>query len=251
MKKLKYLSLLFLLILITGCGSKDGTKVLEDALENMKNVESGTIGVEMDVSMDGYAISMDMTTDFNKEGESYSKTTSTILGFSFSSSTYTVINEDNMYIYSTEDGEAWTYSIVPKSDYISEDMTIENVGTLAENYKSVKEIKSDIDGHTKLEVVVDKDKMMESLNASQAAGSDADFKLTEDLTMYVYVKDGYISRLVIDFTDAMNVADSESLTTYSMTFTISNYNKVDKIEVPEDIKEKAEYVDFVDILDEE
>lgn len=249
MKKLKYLSLLILLVLITGCGEKDGTKLLEEALENMKNVESGTIGVEMSVAMDGYAINMDMSTDFNKDGESHTTTTSTILGFSFSTEMYTVIKEDKMYIYSTEDGETWNYGIVPKEEYVSEDMTVENVGTFAENYKSVKQIKSDIDGHTKLEVVVDKDKMMESLAANQAAGSDASFELSEDLTMYVYVKDGYISRLVIDFTDAMNVGESETLTTYSMAFTISNYNKVEKIEVPSSIEENASYVE--NILDEE
>lgn len=243
MKKLKYLSILFLVILITGCGSKDGTKILEEALANMEKVESGTIVTKASVSVDGYALGMDLTTDFTKDGDTYTKSSSTILGMTFTSEVYTIVDGDTVYIYSTEDGEKWEYETLPASEYISEEDTVSSVGGIASNYKKVTEVKSDKKGHTKLEVVVDKDKMAENLAAEQELGSEASLNFDEDLTIYVYVKDGYITGLVLDLSDVMSVGDSESATSYSMEFTISNHNKIDKIEVPELVKESATLID--------
>lgn len=237
MKKLKYISLLLIVMLLAGCGSKDGSKLLEEALTNMENVESGTIETKMSVAIEGYALGINLTTNFADDGSSYTKSNSTVLGMSFTSETYTVVEGDTVYTYSTEDGEEWVYETVPLDEYTSGDIDIDNVGGFAKNYKSVKQVKSDRKGETKLEVIVDKDKMTESLASEQELGSEADLTFDEDLTMYVYIKDGYITGLTLDLTDAMS--DTESLTSYSMEFTISNHNKMDKIEVPENIKKNA------------
>ena len=239
MKHLKYISILFFLILMAGCGAKDGEKILEETLENMKEVESGTIKVEMNSVVDGYTIYIDTTTDFNKLGESHTITTSKILGFTFVNESYTIINDDKVYVYSNENEEQWIYEVFEKDDYEVSEMTVNGVGNLAKNYKSVKEISSDLEDHKKLEVVIDSKVMKEMLEQSQENGAEANFELEEDLIMYIYVKDGYISKMMFNFEDASSADEENAKTTYAITFTILNHNKIDKIELPNNVEEQA------------
>ncbi len=243
MKKIKILSLLFALLLISGCGSNDGTAKLEEALENMKNVESGTIGVDMNVNMDGYILSMNMNTSFTKEGDSYSKSTSSILGSTLTTEVYTEVVDDMVYIYTSNGDGNWYYEVMPKEEYKADNnVSMDAVGIYAENYKSVKEVNSDRKGHDRLEVVVDKDKFAEAMDEDPEVG-DAVLNLTDDLTMYIYIKDGYVTGLKMDFADMMKLDESESTTNYTMDITISDHNKIDSVIIPDAIKDNAKLLE--------
>ena len=233
MKKLKIL-LLFIIILISGCGAKEGAKVLDEALENMNDVKSGIIEVEMDANVDDYPINVKMLTEFTEDGTVHTQEISTILDTSYEIDTYTIPNGDNFNVYYSEDGEEWYYEEISADEYDS-DSAISSVGGYAKNYKSAKEVNSDLEGYTKIEVVIDKAEFIKLMSNDDGTV----LNITEDVTMYYYIKDGYVTGISYSFVDEAKTL-GETSTTYSMNFKISNHNSADKIEIPEDLSKIIE-----------
>lgn len=235
MKNIKYLLLLFIAILITGCGAKDGAEKLDRALKNMDNVNSSKIESETNVAIEGYSIIM-MTEEVTAEnGESYNKTTTKMLGQESYSESYVMVDDTDIIVYSGTNGKDWTYTVY-KDAGLDQNLTSSGLGDYARNYKSVKEVSSDIKGHTKLEVTIDKDEMVKNLSSDS---EEANFKLSKDLVMEVYIKDDYITKIKFNFEDELQVAEDGTKTKYSFEFNISEHNNIDKINIPREIIDNA------------
>ena len=241
MKRIKYLIVLSIMILLTGCGANDGSKILEEALTNMQNVNSGIMEVDVLVAMDGYSIDMRITNAFTERGDAHSSLTASVLGIDVKSESYTILDGDDYYIYTNDNDEGWTYEIIPVNEYVNDEMSVGMVSGFADNYKSVTKVKSDRKGETKLEVVVDKDAVMNALVFAQDLGEEADFELADDFVMNVYIKDGYITCISMNFTDILNIEES-SISTYTMNFNISEHNNVAEIAVPKDVYDNAKQI---------
>lgn len=238
MKNKKYLFMLFIIILLTGCGAGDGKEKLDKALENMSKVTSAKMETEMNVSIEGYSIIMSVEEIFNEDGESYAKTVTKILGQTNYSENYVINDDDKTIIYSGKNGENWTYQ-----EYDNKTTNItgstEGISRYASNYKSVKEVKSDIKGCTKLEVTIDKEEMMKKLKNGT---EDAKFEIADDLVMSVYIKDEYITKIMFNFVDELQVAEDGTKTKYSFEFNVSEHNNIGKIIVPEIVISSAKKV---------
>jgi hypothetical protein len=229
------------MLMVTGCGNTEGSKILDEALKNMEDVNKAKMSVELTMGNNQTSIIMKVDGDYDEEsGNSYFKTTANVFGMNLVTESYTLKKDGKIYTYTSEDGKEWYYTVADESE--SNDMTDLGAATKYVNkYKSVKKVKSDIDGHTKLELVIDK-KVMNELMAE--TNETAGLEITKDLVMYVYIKDGYVTKMNMDLSSIIDSSDMGGLTKYSMSVSMSDHNKIDAITVPNEVIEKA-------VLDEE
>ncbi len=252
-KSLKFLSLFIaILIVMTGCetsNTKDAKTQLEDAIK--KTSEAKGMALKLDASMEAAAEGTTMTVKLGMNGDFYNDDTPTshfttsvsLLGMSQESEMYTEVKDGYNYTY-TKSGDKWTYT---KSEYKKEDASPEQIKKVLDNAKSVKQEKSDKKGYTKLVVTVDKDKLNEAMkNESISELVSNDTKIDTDITMNVYLKDGYVSIIEMDLGDVLKsaLANSENSNNNAnvkatITIEMSKFNKVDKISIPEDVTKNA------------
>lgn len=252
-KGLKFLSLFVaLLIIMTGCDNtkKDAKSELEDAIKKTSEVKG--VALKLDASMEASAEGTTMTISLGMNGDFYNadtptshfKTNVSLLGMSQEVEMYTEVKDGYNYTY-TKSGDKWTYT---KSEYKKEEASTEKIKEVLDNAKSVKEEKTDKKGYTKLVVTVDKDKINEAMkneNVSELVSDDA--KVNTDITMNVYLKDGYVSIIEMDLGNVLKdaIADNENSNSTDsnvkakITVEMNNFNKVDKISVPEDVTKNA------------
>lgn len=235
MKNIKYLLLLFIIILISGCGADGGAAKLEQALENMSKISSAKIETEMNVAIEGYNIVMVIEEVVSENGESYTKNSTKMLGQENYNETYVIKNDDKILVYSGVNGKEWTYKMYDNVG-MNNNSTPGGISSFASNYKSVKEVNSDIKGHTKLEVTIDKNEMAKKLDGEVG---DVKFKLAKDLVMDVYIKDDYITKIKFNFEDSLQTSEDGTKTKYSFEFNISEHNNISDINVPQEILEQA------------
>ena len=101
---------------------------------------------------------------------------------------------------------------------------------------TVKKVKSEKSGYTKLEVTLDNSKTPSLLGEDEKAEG---FDFSKDLILDLYIKDGYIAIIKIDLSNILTEDYAEDITKYTMRFELSDYNKVKEIEIPKDILDKA------------
>ncbi len=250
-KSLKFFSLLIaLLVIMTGCDTtkKDAKGKLEDAIK--KTSEAKGITLKLDASMETSAEGTTMAVKLGMNGDYYNDdiptshftTNVSLLGMSQEMEMYTEVKDGYNYTY-TKSGDKWTYT---KTEYKKEDTSTEQIKKALDNAKTVKEEKTDKKGYTKLVVTVDKDKINEAMkNENVSKLVDNDTQINSDITMNVYLKDGYVSIIEMDLgnflKDALAASEDSSNANMKATITIemSNFNKVDKISVPEDVTKNA------------
>lgn len=237
MKKIKYLVILFITVLfVTGCGNNNAQKLLDEALENQKNVKNYSMETEMVLGTDIYSFNIKMTGDYDFDSKtSHYTTTTSILGENMAIENYTLEKDGKTYIYASENGKDWVYSTGDSTDNPLNTINADVATKYAGQYKSVKEVKSDLKGHTKLEVTIDKSKMNEALGENNTN----DLEVNKDLVMYFYVKDGFITKINLDLSGLIDAEAMEGFTKTSVSIVLSNHNKIEKITVPEDIINKA------------
>lgn len=250
-KSLKFFSLLIaILVMMTGCNTtKKGAKEqLEDAIKKTSEVKGVTL--KLDASMEATAEGTTMTVNLGMNGDYYNddtptshfKTNVSLLGMSQEMEMYTEVKDGYNYTY-TKSGDKWTYT---KSEYKKEETSPEQIKKVLDNAKSVKEEKTDKKGYTKLVVTIDKDKINEAMkneNINDLVSDDT--KVSSDVTMNVYLKDGYVSIVEMDLGNVLkdalaNSDDSNDANVKAkITIEMSNFNKVDKVSVPEDVTKNA------------
>ena len=248
-KVVKYLSLLIIVLLATtGCGSKkDPKKMLEDALNKMKDVKTMAMKVDIAVGMKAEGMSLEMSMNVSGEVDEnhnvYMKVGASLLGYNQSSETYMIHKDGYTYNY-TNDGEGWVYTVEEYEgiEELTAEEKNEEIDKFLDSIKEVKEEKSDKEGYTKLNVTIDKVKMNEMISDSQ---EDVEFNLEKDMVFNVYIKDGYIEIIEMDISELVNKIMSENETEVNMnmtakvTFELNNFNKIDSIVLPKEIEESA------------
>lgn len=247
-KTIKYLSLLVItLLVVTGCGSKkDPKNVLEDALNNMRDVKSASIAAKFTVGMKSEEMTLNM--DFDVDGKYdenknfYMKIKTSLFGFTENQEMYIIEKDGLTYTYTGND-DGWTYTTEEASQLVPlpDEEWDESIDELLGMIKEVKEEKTDRDGYTKLTVTLDKDKLIEAMKEEDEEIQD-DIKLEGDLTFNLYVKDGYIAIIEMDISDIVNQATDDEVEmnmTLKLTLELSDYNKIDAIVLPKEVEENA------------
>lgn len=239
MKKLKYLVILFTTVLfLTGCGNNDGKELLDEVLKNQGDLKNYSMVSEIVAGTDSYSFNIKIVGDYDFENKTSHFTTSiSMAGIkAMEIESYTLEKDGQVYVYASEDGEKWVYSVDDNTSMGLTSINADIATKYAGQYKSVKKVKSDLSGHTKLELTIDKDKMNGALGENTDNNS---LEVKKDLIMYFYVKDGFITKMDLDLAGMIDAELMEGFTKTSMTINITNHNKVGNIIVPEDIINKA------------
>lgn len=265
MKGLKYFTILFVaLLLITGCGKKDKEKEkdkdldasgqfvkvtdsdiaeLEAAIANMQDVTSGSLTMDIYMTVSGESVTVKTKADYDEYGTYHMNMTMSMMGMVIPSEIYmqTIGDETHTYTQMTMMGmeTGWIYSVGPNENTTAEAGMF---GESFEDYLDVKKYKTSDPGTTKFSLTISQDKMIEMLGEMNAEDAES-FDLTTDFAMDIYVKDGYIVKIEMDFSALID----EEGATYKMVITMSNFNNVSKITVPSSVIETATSADDWDI----
>lgn len=238
MKKVKYISfLLIILVIMVGCDKKDANEILKEALDKTNNANSYKMEVRTTVGTGEYAYNERTIGDYEKNKSHYRVQISSADN-AMDVEVYTVEKENQIYQYNSGDnGETWGYYVydIPK---VGESLQFLNSVVIISD--AVTEVKTDLEGYKKLELKLNKEKA--GVIFSQQEEMEG-WDLSKDLIADVYIKDGYISKLEIDFGEMLTEEYKEDISVYTMNFSYTNYNKVEKIEIPEDILENAVLID--------
>lgn len=249
MKKIKYLMVLCAtMLLVSGCGKKiDADELMKTASKKMEDLESFNMNLNIDMALSSQGFSVGMKADVAGEVDvknniTHTTTTATVLGMTTTSESYDIEKDGQNITYTSDDeGETWTY----ETKEASEDKT--EIMNIADKYKSVKKVKSDEKGLTKLEVTFDK-KFFNDNSDMFGNGLDMDsMSLDKDLVMYVYVdEDSRITKMVMDLkeyidADSLNEDSETDLTIDKIVITIefSKFDKVGVLTVPESVINEA------------
>lgn len=263
------------------------TSKLESVHE--KTSIEGSVKIEGVETSFSYATEGDFIQKKDESIQAHMKFNFGVYGFGFQAEAYLDMSKEKLELYGQFMGK-W-YKLVTPIDkelfeqyekQVKEQSTEYSAKDILKYTKSVKELKSDKDGYKKLEVVVDKDKINEEFkeeinkaieeskkvleNAQTVKEEDIkvieendtyksvqDGILSEDITLNVYLKDGYIAymeydviSLIDNVINKINIPEDvlEEYKKYDLklkyVIEYSDFNKVKDIVVPEDAKEKAE-----------
>lgn len=238
MKKVKYISYLFLIVLLfTGCEKKNAKELLQDALEKTNNSNSYSMEVKTTVSAGEYANKEMISGTYTKNSSHYTSKIAYVDDY-MDVEVYELEKDNKLYQYNSGDGgKTWGYYIydIPKMRE-----SLKFLNSIVSITDTVNEVKTDLKGSKKLELILDKKKLNELFGSSEEiVGLD----LSKDFIAIIYIKDGYISKLEIDFANMLTKEYKENITEYTMNFSYTNYNKVNEIEIPDDIISNAVLAD--------
>lgn len=250
-RSLKLLSLLLLLVVVmTGCGKKDPKTQLENALEKMEDVKGVTLKMDANIEATSEGTTMTMAIGMNgdfygegKEAAGHYTANISLFGMNQEVEMYTEVKDGYVYNY-TKSEDGWTYT---KNEYKETEFEKDDLTEILDKAKTIKEEKSDKDGYTKLVVTVSKETINEAMkdeSVASALDSEESVELKEDFSFNVYLKDGYVSIVEIDLgkviMDSMTSEETEGNDMKAtLTVELTNYNKVEKITVPEEVTKNA------------
>lgn len=250
-RSLKYLSILVaLLVIVTGCGTKDPKTQLSDAINKVNDAKSFSVKMDGNLSMSSQGMeikaSVNVSGDVNLENDEptahYTGSLSIpMLGGDQPLEGYIKTKDGKVYTYTKEDS-SWD---VETADYKKEDYSMDKIKEALDKAKSVEKVDSDKKGYTKLVVTVSSSDINNAMN-DVSDGELSDAQLTDDFKFNVYLKDGYLSIIEIDLTDALTKLMSsetsnsaEVSSSAKFTIELSNFNKVDKVTIPSEVENSA------------
>lgn len=230
------------LLLVTGCGNKEDR--FETAKKNMQELKSYSMNVDVEMSMNMGGITVNLPITLNSDVDITNKMSKMVISgelaeSNFSSTTYVDgTDENNIIQYSSNDGTTWQMLETQNND--------NQVSNLV-NPNNIKEIKSDDKDYYVYEATLDKDQMSGILDRKL---TDNDMMGSIDITdnivfkYYINKKTKYVDKIVANLKDIMDVTDEESgqkvkLTKLNFEIKFSNFNEVDKIVIPDDVKNSS------------
>ena len=241
---LKYLGTMFAMVLLmTGCGSKSAEDTFIEAIDKTNDVKNLKFAMKVDASVSAQGTTMGIGMNIEGEGDEEAAHLTgkvSVLGMEQEMEVYTLEKDDVMYTYKKDESGKWTYSKEALNKEIK--MNTEEVLKKLKEYKSIKKVKSDKKGYTKLEVVYDGKKLNElTSNETVKENLGKDVKIEKDLVINVYVKDGYIAIVSVDLTDLAKdlVKEQGYEVKATITMEMSKFNKVSKVTVPEEVVNNA------------
>jgi hypothetical protein len=258
-KNFKYFSLVFILLLlfITGCGKKDPEKQLKDAIEKTENANSVKMkfGLNYGIEMQGISMNMSFTgdQDIYKENEESISAHGTYkigtFGMNQSSESYVTLKDGYLYTYVKDEDGQWTYS---KIEYKNNNDYKDEVIKVLDSATKVKSEKSDKKGYEKLSVTLNIDGVLKQLDGVVPKDSideinkQLDKTSIKDFKITIYLKDGYISIVEMNLDDILknmlkDISDEYDDINFNglLTIVMYDYNKVSKIEIPDDVINNA------------
>lgn len=236
---LKILLPVISLLLVTGCGEKED--YFETAKKNMQELESYSMDINIEMGIDMGGITINMPINLNSDVDVANRmskmvVSSELAGSSFSSTIYVDgTDENNMIQYSSSDDTNWEMTEVNDNNNQVNDLV---------NPDNIKEIKSDDKDYYVYEASLSKDKMSkiidDDLTNNDMMGS---IDITKDIVFKYYInkKTKYVDKIVAELTDIFDITDEESgqqakLTKLNFEIKFSNFNKVEEIVIPDDVK---------------
>ena len=269
-KGLKYLSLMFaLLLVLTGCNFKSSKseKAAKDDLTNglekteKANNFSEKVTVDLSMEQEGKKIAANATID----GKVYTEGEKTLLsaditagasGMSITGKLYADIAKDSAKLYVNYMGQ-WikfdTASLGTEfKDLMGQADTAQvSAKEILDYAKETKEVKSDKDGQKKYNVVLDADKLNKKIaegydkalaeakksgNAEEIADAEEELKdikngvFGKDISVVLYTKDGYVSGFEVDIATIIDSISSK-ITDADAVAEIKKMNITGKIKV--------------------
>lgn len=236
---LKILLPVISLLLVTGCGEKED--YFETAKKNMQELKSYSMDINIEMGIDMGGITINMPINLNSDVDVANRmskmvVSSELAGSSFSSTIYVDgTDENNMIQYSSSDDTNWEMTEVNDNNNQVNDLV---------NPDNIKEIKSDDKDYYVYEASLSKDKMSkiidDDLTNNDMMGS---IDITKDIVFKYYInkKTKYVEKIVAELTDIFDITDEESgqqakLTKLNFEIKFSNFDKVEEIVIPDDVK---------------
>lgn len=233
MKRLKYLLPLIILLLV-GCSATPKIE-LEKAILKTKNIKSTSINIDLDMEIPVLNTKMGISANVNGDLVNLDKEMKTHLNTNINflvnlkSEVYSYIEDGYVHTY-TKNNNKWKYTKTKLEKSNNKTISKDDLVSMLETFKDVKEVTSDKEGYTKLLVTLNKDSLS---NLYKKYITDDKFNITieKDVEANIYIKDGYIS--IIDM-DLSNVIKNEN-TTLKITISLDNINKVKDFDIPEEV----------------
>ncbi len=240
MKKLRYLSLLLVvMLLVTGCGKGNPKKDLENALLKMKDTNAISMNLELSMGTAEMKIPMKMEFAVAKDFM-HMKYSVTMLGQSEEQELYMMKKGDklNQYQFDNENNR-WVYTtvendVMDNAEKVTGEEFDKNIDEFMKYLSSVKKVKSDKDGYDKLEITVSKKSMIDA--AKKELESDEEKEeveksfesAPEEIKFYAYLKDGELASMTIDASTIMGEGALMGMSIYDVTIELVGRNdKVD------------------------
>ena len=230
------------LLLVTGCGDKEDH--FETAKKNMQELKSYSMNIDVEMSMNMGGITINLPITLNSDVDVTNKmskmeVSGELAGNSLSSTTYIDGSDANRVIqYSSRDNTTWEVTEVKDNN--------NQVNNLV-NPNNIKEIKSDDKDYYIYEATLDKDKMSGIMDNDLADNNMmGSIDITNNIVFKYYInkKTKYVEKIVAELIDIMNVTDEESgqevkLTKLNFEIKFTNFNEVEKIVIPENVKNSS------------
>lgn len=267
-RSLKYFGLLLLTVLvITGCGKKDPKDQLVDALKKTQKIESAAIKLDGTGSIKASGMTVELSA--GAEGEFvlckdvpaiHAKYNVNAMGQTMNGEAYLIVKDGKGYAYAN-DGKGWT---VEETEFEFDEYTkaikeFREEKIDASYFKTVKEVKTDKKGYTKLEVTLDAEKLnakleeeMKKEEVKEEIG-EVNYKLEKDITFTAYLKNGYLAIVEYDLSDiatelyksfagAFSTESNSNMPEMEISAKISielDKQNNTKVEVPEEVTKNA------------
>lgn len=205
--------------------------------DNTKNSNSNsTTSSDFVVSFNNYNVDIDMTMEISgisttanftgtvdeKNQIEYLKMSMNLMGFELSTETYSDIKNGITYIYEPFSDEWFKENEASK---------MINLNNLLQSLKSMKDVQIIDDNHFKVKITNDDIKgLLETSDVTTGS-------ITGDIYADVYTNNGYVEKIVYDFSNMTQVFDGLTL-----EMRISNYDKAGSVQIPsEAINSATEY----------
>ena len=266
---------------LAGCGAKDKPVTAQSLLEEIetksKDMKSMTSHLTMDMTMEGeqmasmgvdsVSVTMDADNQVTQDPvASYINGKMSLMGMDLDMEIYTVLEGDELVNYMGMMG-SWMYQRMPFDKEAVNNISA-NAGTLLEHLDSLtlQEEPEDIDGKPAYIIngTLEGEEMMELLGQAQSVLGTAtgmedliDEADMDDLSMdFKYAVDQE-SRLPVyaDFTfngfEKLTGQEGVTISNFTMRTDYTGFDNVEKIEVPQEVKDSAQEITAEDLVTEE
>ncbi len=143
---------------------------------------------------------------------------------------YETIKDGLKYIYESEDNINW--------EYVTKEFKPVNEGSIInifDGYSSVERVTSDVSGSIKLKVVIPKELL--NLDDIVKPEDNPTFVPEYDANLFVYIKDGYLYRIDVDYLPVFGTTISNNFSKLEYT---TSLEKIDgPITIPENVIKNA------------
>lgn len=249
MKKTKgFIALLVSVCILTGCGkNEDSTEILKASEKKMNELSSYAMKMEMTLGMkaEGMELTVPIVADIKvdeKSGNSQMKTSTKMMGQEIATEGYAQILDGKTTTYTKGTYELDGEKIWMKETNDEKTDYMEFVSIIKNNTKIQKK-KSDDKKANLYQITVSKDQMKELLkNSSSVMGEmdaeSADIKGDVVVDVYVDKSSDYITKIVMDLKDTISMEEEDvemEITSYTISITFSEFNKVGTITIPEEV----------------